>query len=63
MFVSTWNMFNRRMLYSVGSVNSVCFAATELGTAMVSEVATARGAAEAYGPIVVPKEGSIHLQR
>ena len=63
MFVSTWNMLKRRMLYSVGSVNSVCFAATELGTAMISEVATTRGAAGAYGSIVVPKEGSVHLQR
>ena len=53
-------MFNWRMLYSVGSVNSVCFAATDLGTAMVSEVATARGAAEAYGSIVPSSERRLY---
>ena len=63
MFVSTWNMLKWRMLYSEGSVSSVCFAAAESVTVMFSEVATARGAAGAYGSIVVPKEGSSHLQR
>ena len=63
MFVSIWNVSKRRMLYSEGSVNSVCFAAAESGTITFSEVATARGAARAYDSIVVPKEGSSHLQR
>lgn len=56
-------VLKRRMVYSGGSVSRVGFAAAEPGTVTFSEVASAPGAARAYGSIVVPKEGSTYLQR
>ena len=46
------------MIYSAGSVRRVGLAAGERDTIMFSEVASAPGAAGAFGPIVVSEEGS-----
>ena len=46
------------MLYSEGSVSRVGFAAVKSETVISSEVASTPGAAGAFGPIVVLKEGS-----
>ena len=48
------------MLYSEGSVSRVGFAAGESDTVIFSEVASAPGAAGAFGPIVVSKKGSTY---
>ena len=57
-FVSTWLVLKPRILYSAGSVGRVIFAAGGRDAIMFSEVASAPGAAGAFGPIVVSKEGS-----